>query len=144
MPESGHSLQRLKSRILIIDDDPNVGSMLTAVFEATGRYAIEVERDPQIAIATARVFHPDLLILDVVMPGLDGVELAARLQKEVRLRDCPIIFFTGVAEDEIPPGTAPGGHPIGYVRKGAADADIVAAVDRLLARGGPGGAAGGE
>ena len=125
-------LQRLKTRILVIDDDPAVGVYLTRLLEETGRYSVEAEADSLIAMATARVFHPDLLFVDVFMPGRGGFELAEELRAEPRLRQCPIIFFTGKPIVGPPPGVIEGAAPMVYLAKGVSGDEIVELVARLL------------
>jgi CheY-like chemotaxis protein len=126
------SLQKLKPRILVIDDDPSVGVYLSRLFEETGRYSIEVETDSLVAMATASGFRPDLLIVDVFMPGLSGVMLAEQLRCEPQLAACPILFFTGMAAREMPRGVSAGDAPIEYLSKGVSGDELVATVDRLL------------
>lgn len=125
-------LQQLKPRLLVIDDDPTIGTYLSRVFAETGRYSIEVETDPIVAMTVALGYRPDLLIVDIYMPGMSGLELAAQLRSEPRLLDRPILFFTGMAKREELPPRAEGEAPIEYLAKGGTAAEIVATVDRLL------------
>lgn len=125
-------LQKLKRRILVIDDDPGVGELLRRVFEDTGRYLVEAQSDPMVAVATARHYQPDLLIVDVRMPGLGGVELATELRAEPALQDRPIIFYTGVPLRDIPAAAIDGIERTEYLPKGTSAAGMVAAADRML------------
>lgn len=125
-------LQKLKPRILVIDDDPSIGAFLVRVFEKTGRYSIEVQTDPIAAVATARGFRPDLLFVDINMPGLNGLEVAMQLREEPWLRDRPIVFFTGMATREMPPALAESSAVTEYLAKGTSPNEIVATADRLV------------
>jgi chemosensory pili system protein ChpA (sensor histidine kinase/response regulator) len=125
-------LQRLKPRILVIDDDPSIGVYISRVFGETGRYLVEVETDPIAAMATARLYQPDLLLLDIYMPGLSGLEIAEQLRAEPCLRSRPIIFFTGMETREMPDTPAEDGGPMEYLAKGVSGDEIIATVDRLL------------
>jgi CheY-like chemotaxis protein len=129
-------LQKLKPRILVIDDDPSVGVYLSRLFGETGRYSLEVETDSIAAIATARIYHPDLVLLDIFMPGLSGLEIAAQLRAEPRLRSRPIVFFTGKVFDKTTLATTAGDGPLEYLAKGTPGDEIVALADRLLAAAG--------
>jgi len=58
------------------------------------------ENDAINALTAARIFRPDLILLDVIMPGMDGGEVAARLRKDPLLRNTPVIFLTGIISNE--------------------------------------------
>jgi len=85
-----------KKRILIVDDEPSVTRNLKLNLEASGGYEVHTENAATNALVVARNFHPDLILLDVVMPGLDGGDLAAQLAADPLLRDIPVIFLTAL------------------------------------------------
>src|SRR5437868_2998940 len=93
-------LRKLKFRILAVDDDPSVCGLLSRVFEQTGRYIVATESESHRTTKTARLFRPDLLILDLNMPGQSGQDLTKWLRTEPWLRYRPIIFFTGLPEPD--------------------------------------------
>jgi CheY-like chemotaxis protein len=82
-----------KNRILVIDDEPGFTRLLKLVLQ---RYEIREENDAVRAFETALNFRPDLILLDVVMPGIDGGNLAARLKSDALLKNVPIVFLTAV------------------------------------------------
>lgn len=81
-------------RILAIDDEPSFTRLLKLNLEATGRYVVEVETDPAQAVKTALAFRPNLILLDVMMPGIDGGDLVNLLCRNDVLRKVPVIFLT--------------------------------------------------
>jgi CheY-like chemotaxis protein len=83
-----------KKRVLIIDDEPAFTRLLKLNLHHTGRYLAETVNDPVRALAAAREFSPDVILLDVMMPGMDGGELAERLHAHPLLRNTPIVFLT--------------------------------------------------
>jgi CheY-like chemotaxis protein len=92
-------------RILIIDDEQPYTEMLKLNLEQVGKYVACEENDARRALATARQFGPDLVLLDVMMPEMDGGDVAAMLAKDAEFRDVPIIFLTAlVASEEVPSG----------------------------------------
>ncbi|MGB8166462.1 MAG: response regulator [Chthoniobacteraceae bacterium] len=125
-------LQLLKPRILVIDDDIRVCEFLTRVFEDTGRYSVEAQTDPFAAMATARGFRPDVLFVDIRMPGLGGLELTAEIRTEPSLFRCPIILFSGLDPHELLQPVPAKGGPIMFLAKGASASKLIATVDRLL------------
>ena len=87
-------------RILVVDDEPSVTRSLKLTLEDTLRYEVRTENDATHAVAAAREFHPDLILLDVIMPGLDGCDVSARIHADSELRDTPIVFLTALATNE--------------------------------------------
>ncbi len=87
-------------RILVVDDEPSVTRNLKLTLESGGGYEVLGENQPTNALSTARAFRPDLILLDVMMPDVDGGEVAARLRHDPLLRDIPIIFLTGLVSNE--------------------------------------------
>lgn len=126
-------MAKLKPRILTIDDEPGVGILLKRILEDTGRYAVTSETDAYRAIAQARTFRPDILMIDINMPGKSGIEIAMQLRAEPWLRFRPIIFFTGLEIRDSPRALASGDGATVFLAKGVSSEVIVATVDRLLA-----------
>ena len=92
-------------RILIIDDEQPFSEMLKLNLEQVGKYVAHEENDARRSLATARQFGPDLVLLDVMMPDMDGGDVAAMLATDAELRDVPIIFLTAlVSREEVPSG----------------------------------------
>jgi len=87
-------------RILVVDDEPSVTRNLKLTLESSGGYEVLGENNATNTLSTARVFRPDLILLDVIMPGLDGGDVAARLRADPLLRDTPIVFLTALVSNE--------------------------------------------
>ena len=85
-------------RILIIDDEPDFGMMIGLTLEQTGRYSTRQETDSLRAVTAAREFRPDLILLDVLMPGLDGGDVLAQLHADSALHNVPVFFLTALVE----------------------------------------------
>ena len=84
----------MMKKILVVDDEAGLTRMIKANLERTGRFSVRAENDPTVAIAAARAFDPDLIFLDVMMPGMDGDELAARMKEDPHLAAIPVVFMT--------------------------------------------------
>jgi len=87
-------------RILVVDDEPSVTRNLKLNLESGGGYEVLGENQAANALAAARSFHPDLILLEVMMRVMDGGEVAARLQSDTLLRDTPVIFLTAIVSNE--------------------------------------------
>ena len=89
-------------RILLVDDEPSVTRLLQMYLEATGVYEVRAENDSKQALAAAQGFKPDIIFLDLVMPGRDGTAVAAEISADAALKDVPIVFLTAlVTEKEV-------------------------------------------
>ncbi|TVQ92623.1 MAG: response regulator [Chromatiaceae bacterium] len=96
-----------KKRILLVDDEPALTRMLRLNLEQTGRFEVREENQSTRALATAREFRPDLIFLDVMMPGMDGDEIAEHLEQDPRLCQVKYVFLTAiVTKRETGRGTA--------------------------------------
>src|SRR3954466_15107240 len=101
-----------KKRILIVDDQKSITRLLKINLEQTNHYVVRTENQATLALAAAQEFGPDLILLDVMMPELDGGELAALFREDPRLKHVPIVFLTAAArKGEVVSGSGQiGGH----------------------------------
>ena len=85
-------------RILIVDDEPDVTELVGYQLRAKG-YSVEALNNPTQSIAKIRAFQPDLIILDVMMPEISGIQLCRMLRADPKTKTTPIIFLTAKAEE---------------------------------------------
>ena len=85
-----------KRRVLLIDDEQDVTESLTTNLEATGEFLVRAVNNPLQAVASAREFKPDVIVLDVVMPGMDGGDVQAALRADPKLNEIPIVMVTAL------------------------------------------------
>ena len=83
-----------KKRILAVDDQPRNTRLLKLYLEQTNNYVVREENDAKAALSAAEEFQPHLILLDVMMPGMDGGELAACFKASPKLNAVPIVFLT--------------------------------------------------
>ena len=85
-----------QTRILVVDDEPNLSDLVRLFLEKTKRFEVRVENRPGNVLAAAREFRPEMVLLDVDMPGQDGGEVARDIEADPVLRGMPILFFTSL------------------------------------------------
>lgn len=87
--------------------------MVKMNLEATGEYEVGVENKGSLGVASAKAFKPDLILLDIIMPDVEGSHLAAQLKEDVNTQDIPIVFLTAVVtkEETEAAGGVIAGHP---------------------------------
>ena len=83
------------NKILVVDDEEDMLLMLEKRLTAEG-YSVITTTNGTNAIALAKSQHPDIIILDVLMPGMDGGEVAAKLKEHPLTRNIPVIFLTAL------------------------------------------------
>lgn len=83
-----------KKKILLVDDEPKFTQLVRLNLERTGAYEVEEVNNAKLALATAELFTPDLIVLDVMMPGMDGGDVDAQLKSHPFLKNVPVMFLT--------------------------------------------------
>lgn len=122
---STHALDVRRDTILVVDDTPETLGFLTDTLDHAGFTAL-IATDGESALRLIEQITPDLVLMDAVMPGLNGFETCRRMKRNKMLAHLPVIFMTGLTETEnVLEGLAAGG--VDYVTK-----PLV--VDELLAR----------
>jgi len=89
-----------KKRILLVDDDKNMASSLERMLRTTGRYETVIATDGFTAGVEFLKFRPDLVLLDIRMPGMDGYEVAGRIKGSPDGKDIKIIAMSAFFEEE--------------------------------------------
>jgi DNA-binding response OmpR family regulator/DNA-binding CsgD family transcriptional regulator len=114
-----------RDTVLVVDDTPDTLGFLTDTLDHAG-FTVLIATDGASALDLVEQISPDLVLMDAVMPGLNGFETCRRMKREKRFSHLPVIFMTGLSETEhVVEGLAAGG--VDYVTK-----PII--VDELLAR----------
>ncbi len=85
-----------KKRILIVDDEKDFTEIVKFNLEKTGKYEVRTEDKGSNGIAAVRAFKPDLILLDILMPDMDGSDVAIQIKNDESVKDIPIVFLTGV------------------------------------------------
>lgn len=117
--------------VLIVDDVPANLAMLHDALEQGG-YTVRVATSGERALESALLSPPDLILLDALMPGLDGFETCQRLKRELGTRHIPVVFMTGLSEtDHVVRGFQCGG--VDYVTKPIRPQEVLARIAAHLA-----------
>ena len=118
-----------KKRVFIVDDESGFTHLLKLTLERTGRFIVQEENDGTKAWLAAREFAPDIIFLDVVMPKIDGGDVAQQISSDPLLRHIPIIFLTAIVSEK------EGGHMIGgfpFISKPVSLQAITECIDKHL------------
>lgn len=112
--------------VLVVDDSPETLRLLTDALDGAGM-TVMVAMDGAAAMRIVEQITPDMILLDAMMPGMDGFETCRRLKRDAGLSDVPVIFMTGLAETEhIVRGLEAGG--VDYVTKPIVIEEMIARI----------------
>jgi DNA-binding response OmpR family regulator len=118
------------STVLVVDDDPVILKLLEVNFEMEG-FTVLVARDGEEGIEVARTGQPDLIVSDIMMPKVSGLELVIALKADPTTNDIPIILLSAKAQNaDVRSGLEAGADD--YVTKPFEPLDLVDRVNRLL------------
>lgn len=85
-------------KILLVDDEAGFTQLLKMNLEKSGDFEVTIENDSTKAVSTAQSLLPDVVLLDVVMPGMDGGDVQAQFQSSSALRNVPVIMLTALVD----------------------------------------------
>ncbi len=127
LAEAEASLGDARPRILVVEDEPEVGELIDAFLSAEGRFEVILARSGADALEKARVRPPDVALLDLELPDMDGKMVLAQLRE--RLKDLPALACSGKQ-----PESAAGAGFSGFFRKPLDMKALVSEVERMLRR----------
>ena len=123
-PEPGPTIPT----VLVADDDPSLRELVRAVLGP--RYRFVEAADGREVIAVAREFRPDVIVLDVMLPGMSGIEVLDALRADPELRETPVVVITAWSHAEVEAWSAGADR---FVSKPFDPDDLSTAVEELLA-----------
>src|SRR3990167_3069565 len=87
-----------KAKILVVEDEEILLTALKEELDTAGTYEVEGAVDGEDGLAKAKSFHPQLILLDLVMPKMDGMEMLQKLKADAELRDIPVVILTNLSD----------------------------------------------
>jgi PleD family two-component response regulator len=94
---NNHQTSSIKGNILIVDDNPANLDLLSGILSEQG-YKVRLIPDGQLALMSVKSTLPDLILLDILMPEMDGYQVCEKLKADERTKDIPVIFVSAVHE----------------------------------------------
>ena len=93
-------MSKALDKILFVEDDPDIQAIAVMVLDAISGFSLEACSSGNEALTKAVAFNPDLVLLDVMMPGMDGPETLAALRKLPELVNTPVVFMTAKVQPQ--------------------------------------------
>lgn len=121
-----------KKTILIIDDDVNYTKLVKVYLEKTGKYEVAIENDGGKYLSAANQAKPNLILLDLMMPNIDGGEVAQGIKSDKNLKNTPIIFVTSMVKktDAVTKTGDKSGHT--YLSKSVSTTDLIKKIEEMI------------
>ena len=117
-------------KVMIVDDDPSIVVALEFLMEQNG-YEVQVARSGEEAIESIPKFQPDLILLDIMLPGIDGYEVCEILRLKPQWRDIRVVFLTAKgSEEDIARGLVLGADA--YIVKPFTNQNVIDTINDLL------------
>jgi CheY-like chemotaxis protein len=121
-----------KKKILLIDDEPFITNLMAMNLEDTGRFEVREQNDSLQALETIMDFVPDLIVLDVMMPDLDGADILYRIKNDSRLKHIKVVFHTATVRESDLSGDGKLINGFPFLPKPATTEQMVTFIDRHL------------
>ena len=118
-------------KVLVIDDEPDVIDYLSTFLEDEGFDVVTAQNGPD-GLEAARTQSPDLITLDITMPGMSGIEVLTILRRESDLSHIPVIVITGVADFETLVGYREVRPPEGFMAKPIELERLIATIHKVF------------
>ncbi len=122
----------MQKRILVVEDEPNIVTSLVFLFEHAG-FAVTSETNGKVALDLILSEPPDVLVLDVMLPGLDGFEILRHLRSIPETQAMPILMLTAKGQREDRQNALDFGADL-FITKPFSNAEVVSAVKTLATR----------
>jgi DNA-binding response OmpR family regulator len=120
------------SRVLVVDDDADIRELVTFKLQQAG-YTVEAAPDGQLGLDAALANTPDLILLDLMMPKLSGIEVCRLLRDNDATAETPVILFTAKAQEaDVQRGFSAGADD--YIVKPFSPRELITRVQAVLAR----------
>lgn len=123
-----------KKRILIIDDEKDFCRLVKMNLELTGDFEVDIATNGERGISLAKKTKPDLVLLDILMPGMDGFEVLERLKKDKDTMAIPVVMLTA-KENEASKIKAMQLYDELYITKPIETADLKTKIEEVLKKG---------
>lgn len=121
----------MAKKILLVDDDLTISEMYCERLEAEG-YDMVISHDGESGLAAAKAEKPDLILLDIMMPKMNGLDVAKALKDESSVKNVPIIFLTALIQDADKVSAMTSGDNQYLVKSETTPGELAAKVAKIL------------
>ena len=120
-------------KILVVDDEPTIRSMVKELLTAAGYYVLSAPDGP-LALDLVHKLRPDLIVLDIMMPGMTGLDVVREIRKQPRLKNTPILIISGCIPESDVKDLLGNLRIAGYLSKIELPTSLVSRVQEILSK----------
>jgi len=121
------------TKVLLIEDDPLIYRLYQKLFSLEG-FEIELAENGQLGLEKLKTFHPDILLMDIMMPTMNGIEMLTQLKSNPDTKDIPVIVLTNIADMNITQMALSKGAILCIIKSQTEPADVISSVKAVLAK----------
>lgn len=122
-----------KKKILMVDDEENFAYIVKMNLEQSGEYEVGIETDPTKALSGAVSYKPDLILLDIMMPKMDGFQVLEALKKNNETASIPVLMLSALRDDSAKYKSAER-YSEGYIEKPVAAEELRMRIEKIIQR----------
>lgn len=120
-----------KKKILLIDDEVTFTNLVKLNLEESGKYEVRVENKGAEVVTAVLQSKPDLILLDIIMPDIEGSEVAGQIRANEQTKNIPIIFLTAtILKEEIPQDGRIGGNL--FISKPVSSESLISQIEKVI------------
>jgi len=123
-----------KEKVLVIDDEENFCKLVKKNIEQTGEFEAHIATNGDDGIRLAREIKPDLILLDVVMPEMDGADVLSLIRNDESIKDTPVVFFTAIVKEEEANSQASLTRGYSFLAKTVTGRELIACIKKNVRR----------
>ena len=121
----------MRKKILVVDDEDSIRELLTALLEENG-YTVDTAKNGEEALLKLRDQNPDLVLLDMMMPGMSGRELCEKIRSDPKTKNMKVAFLTIAKFSEIGKEALDKMHVLDYITKPFDNEDLLGRIKKIL------------
>lgn len=121
------------TKVLLIEDDPLIYRLYQKLFSLEG-FEIELAENGQLGLEKLKTFHPDILLMDIMMPTMNGIEMLTELKANPDTKDIPVVVLTNIADMNITQMALSKGAILCIIKSQTEPADVISSVKAVLAK----------
>jgi len=121
------------TKVLLIEDDPLIYRLYQKLFSLEG-FEIELAENGELGLKKLQTFHPDILLMDIMMPTMNGIEMLTQVKSDPATKDIPVIVLTNIADMNITQMALSKGAVLCIIKSQTEPAEVINSVKATLAK----------
>lgn len=121
------------TKVLLIEDDPLIYRLYQKLFSLEG-FEIELAENGQLGLEKLQTFHPDILLMDIMMPTMNGIEMLTQVKSDPATKDIPVIVLTNIADMNITQMALSKGAVLCIIKSQTEPSEVINSVKAILAK----------